>query len=777
MTRNRYMVSLVLLTFFVISLLTNIINAIIPDIISSFRVSLMAAGFLVFAFFIAYGVMSIPAGFLVEQFTEKPVMIVSFLAATLGSLSFALFPRYNIAVMSLFAIGAGMATLQVAINPLLRVAGGEEHYAFNSALAQLVFGSASFISPRIYSYLVLNLNNASHHQSPLLRVLGRLTPRELPWASIYWVFAVCALLMMVVLVLSRFPAVQHTAEERAGSLDMYRSLMRQPVVWLYFVAMFAYTGCEQGTANWISNFLHEYHGFDPHTTGAAAVSWFWRVRRCAALSISGLVRSRQSFADGVSGDRLVCFGHVAHRGVARAEFRRGVSRFILGNFGHGNYWRSHRAGHYRANRRLRGVAKRDGIPLFHVWRRAQRWLLGAAVDQQCDAKPQKNACGECCLSGQLRIVRPAVGLIFLSGQRTILHLLSRNEVRRAHDSPHNFHRARHSVFGARSLNPANECTGVLPVEADAEDRGLGLLRCEDAASTARQVGRHGGDSDANHEQSEAAGRGGPATGAGRAIAARHHRSSEGQRTWRAHSHGPIYIEGAETGDVLEVKILAIKLAIPYAYNAFGPGRGYLPDDYPYAKIKIIPLDEKRMVAKFAPGIEIPLHPFFGSMGDAPPESAGRFNSAPPWIMAGNLDNKDLVAGTTLYIPVHAPGALFEVGDGHAGQGDGEVDITALETSLIGTFQFIVRKDMHLKWPRTETPTHYITMGLNDDLNACATLAVREMIDFLVTEKHLSRDDAYMLASVAADLHITELVDGNKGVHMMIPKSIFVGSAK
>jgi len=189
--------------------------------------------------------------------------------------------------------------------------------------------------------------------------------------------------------------------------------------------------------------------------------------------------------------------------------------------------------------------------------------------------------------------------------------------------------------------------------------------------------------------------------------------------------GPIYIEGAEIGDVLEVKILAIKLAIPYAYNAFG---------------------------------------------------AGRFNSAPPWIMAGNLDNKDLVAGTTLYIPVHAPGALFEVGDGHAGQGDGEVDITALETSLVGTFQFIVRKDLRLKWPRAETPTHYITMGLNDDLNACATLAVREMIDFLVTEKHLSRDDAYMLSSVAADLHITELVDGNKGVHMMLPKSIFVGSS-
>jgi acetamidase/formamidase len=240
--------------------------------------------------------------------------------------------------------------------------------------------------------------------------------------------------------------------------------------------------------------------------------------------------------------------------------------------------------------------------------------------------------------------------------------------------------------------------------------------------------------------------------------------------------GPIYIEGAEVGDVLEVRILAAKLAIPYAYNGFGPGRGFLPEDYPYPKMKIIPLDEKRMVARFAPGVEISLHPFFGSMGVAPPETSGRLSSAPPWIQAGNLDNKDLVAGTTLYIPIHAPGALFEVGDGHAGQGDGEVDITALETSLIGTFQFVVRKDMHLRWPRAETPTHFITMGLHEDLNEATKLAVREMIDFLMTEKHLSRDDAYMLASVAADLHITQLVDGNKGAHMVIPKAIFVGGS-
>jgi len=237
--------------------------------------------------------------------------------------------------------------------------------------------------------------------------------------------------------------------------------------------------------------------------------------------------------------------------------------------------------------------------------------------------------------------------------------------------------------------------------------------------------------------------------------------------------GPIFIEGAEPGDVLEVRIKQIKLAIPYAYNAFGPRSGTIPEDFPYAKMRIIPLDAKRMVAHFADGIEIPLHPFFGSIGDAPPPSAGRINSAPPGIHAGNLDNKELVAGTTLFIPVHAPGALLFIGDGHAGQGNGEVDITAMETSLIGTFQLIVRKDMHLTWPRAETPTHYIAMGINEDLREAAKLAVREMIDFLVTEKHLTRDDAYQLASVAADFDITQLVDGTKGVHAMIPKAIFV----
>src|ERR1041385_488492 len=238
--------------------------------------------------------------------------------------------------------------------------------------------------------------------------------------------------------------------------------------------------------------------------------------------------------------------------------------------------------------------------------------------------------------------------------------------------------------------------------------------------------------------------------------------------------GPIFVGGAEPGDVLEVRIKQIRLAIPYAYNAFSPGRGFLPEDFPYAKMRIIPLDDKRMIAHFADGIDIPLHPFFGSIGVAPPEVSGRINSGPPWVHAGNLDNKELVAGTTLFIPIHAKGALFLAGDGHAGQGNGEVDITAMETSLIGTFQLIVRKVMKLKWPRAETPTHYISMGIHEDLNEATKMALREMIDFLVNEKHLTRDDAYQLSSVAADLDITQLVDGNKGVHAMIPKAIFTG---
>ena len=275
MPHNRYLVANVFLTFFVMSLLTNILGPIVPDIISSFSVSLAAAALLPFSFFIAYGVMSIPAGFLVEKYGEKPVMIAAFLAGTIGSLSFALHPSYGVAVVSLFIMGSGMATLQTAINPLLRVAGGEEHFAFNSAFAQLIFGIASFLSPYLYSYLVVNLAQPAGRSNVLLRTLRKLTPPALPWASMYWIFAVCTLLMIAVLYFSRMPRVERSADEQAGSWQMYGSLFRKPMVWAFFLCVFAYVGSEQGTADWISKFLSVYHGYDPHTTGATAVSWFW----------------------------------------------------------------------------------------------------------------------------------------------------------------------------------------------------------------------------------------------------------------------------------------------------------------------------------------------------------------------------------------------------------------------------------------------------------------------------------------------------------------------
>jgi acetamidase/formamidase len=236
--------------------------------------------------------------------------------------------------------------------------------------------------------------------------------------------------------------------------------------------------------------------------------------------------------------------------------------------------------------------------------------------------------------------------------------------------------------------------------------------------------------------------------------------------------GPIAIEGAEPGDTLEVRIRKVDLAIPYAYNAFRYGAGFLTDDFPYSRMKIVPLDMRRMVGALAPGIEVPLHPFFGSMGVAPPPAFGRYDSAPPTINGGNMDDKALIAGTTLFLPVYAKGALFQAGDGHAAQGNGEVDITALETSLVGTFEFILHKGVTAPYPRAETPNAYIAMGFDDDLSNATRKALRNMLDFLVTAKGMSRDDAYMLISVAGDVEITELVDHNKGVHVVLAKSLF-----
>ena len=234
--------------------------------------------------------------------------------------------------------------------------------------------------------------------------------------------------------------------------------------------------------------------------------------------------------------------------------------------------------------------------------------------------------------------------------------------------------------------------------------------------------------------------------------------------------GPVYVEGAQPGDVLEVRVLEIDLPLSYGYNGCS---GFLPEECPEQRMRIFHLDRDRMVSEFAPGIEIPLRPFFGSMGVAPPPDAGRWSSVPPWIHAGNIDNKELVAGTTLFIPVHVPGALFEVGDGHAAQGDGEVDQTAIETSLRGRVQLIVRKDLDLEWPVGETPTHYIAMGSDEDLTDATRIAIRQGIAFLSANYALESGEAYRLISLAADLRITQLVDQKVGVHVMIPKEIFV----
>jgi acetamidase/formamidase len=235
--------------------------------------------------------------------------------------------------------------------------------------------------------------------------------------------------------------------------------------------------------------------------------------------------------------------------------------------------------------------------------------------------------------------------------------------------------------------------------------------------------------------------------------------------------GPVYVEGADPGDVLEVKILSIDLAIDYGYNGCS---GFIPANCDRSiPQKIMALDRKTMTAEFVPGVVIPLKPFFGSLGVAPAGALGRVSSNPPGRHAGNLDNKELVAGTTLYIPVFVPGALFEVGDGHAAQGDGEVDQTAIETSLRGRLQLTVRKDMRLAWPRAETPTDFISMAADADLTTATTLAIQEMVDFLVGSKGLSRHQAYQLVSIAGNVAITQLVDRpTLGVHVKMPKSIF-----
>lgn len=286
MQRSLYTVALIMLTFFVISFLTNIIGPLIPDIIKGFDLSLTLVALLPFSFFIAYGVMSIPAGMLIEKYREKKMMVAGFLVAFLGSAMLAVYPNYLMAVLSLFLIGSGMAVLQVVINPLLRTSGGEENFAFNSVLAQLIFGAASFVSPLVYSYIVTRFNDGSQPRG-LLGLLRDQVPPELPWISLYWLFALISLAMIVVILFSKFPTVVLTNEEKAGALKTHVDLFKKRVVILYFFGIFCYVGSEQGVANWISQFLFTYHGYDPQQTGARVVAYFWGLM--TAGGVLGLV--------------------------------------------------------------------------------------------------------------------------------------------------------------------------------------------------------------------------------------------------------------------------------------------------------------------------------------------------------------------------------------------------------------------------------------------------------------------------------------------------------
>ncbi|MGZ3928474.1 MAG: MFS transporter [Mucilaginibacter sp.] len=273
MKRNYYIVALIMLIFFVISFLTNVIGALNPDFIKGFDLSLTLAAFLPFAFFIAYGLVSIPTGMLLEKYKEKKIMIAGFIVAFLGSLLLAVMHNYLSAIISLFLIGSGMAMLQVVINPLLRTSGGEEHYAFNSVLAQLIFGAASFLSPMVYSYFALHLNDAGN--TGFLAFFHTIVPSGLPWISLYWIFAVISVLMIAVIRFSKFPVVALNADEEVGPIKTTVALFKKPMVVLFFIGMICYVGTEQGLNNTISLFLEKYHGYDSKTTGADSLSYFW----------------------------------------------------------------------------------------------------------------------------------------------------------------------------------------------------------------------------------------------------------------------------------------------------------------------------------------------------------------------------------------------------------------------------------------------------------------------------------------------------------------------
>lgn len=275
MKRNYYLVILIFLIFFAISFLTNILGSINPNVSDSFSLNGTMTGLLPFSFFIAYALMSIPSGMIVQKYDEKKSLVFAWILAFSGALLFSLVPVFPVFLCSLFLIGCGMALLQVALFPLLRVTGGEEHFAFNNLIVQLVFGIASFLSPFVYSFLVSNLHNQHIGQGFFINFMAWLTPHNLAWVSIYWIFAFISFLMVAIILLVRFPKVVRKEDEIVGAWETHVELFKQKTVILFFLGIFAYVGLEQGIANWISEFLRTYHGFKPETEGAATVGLFW----------------------------------------------------------------------------------------------------------------------------------------------------------------------------------------------------------------------------------------------------------------------------------------------------------------------------------------------------------------------------------------------------------------------------------------------------------------------------------------------------------------------
>lgn len=283
MRRNKLVVFLILCIWFVISFITNILGPIMPALIDNYHLSLTMAAFLPFSFFLAYGLMSIPAGMMVEKFGEKTSMLVAFALVFNGSFLFALFPVYGMALASLFIIGIGMAMLQVIINPLMREAGGEEHFAFNSALAQLIFGAASFLSPFVFTYLMSELAGYTGGGNVFVDTMSLLIPKDLPWSSLYWIFSFVIVLMFLLISSVKFPKVKLKDSEKAGAYQSYIGLFKQKKVILYLFGIMAYVGTEQGLANWMSKFLTTYHGFSSADEGASAIAWFWGLMSIGCL--------------------------------------------------------------------------------------------------------------------------------------------------------------------------------------------------------------------------------------------------------------------------------------------------------------------------------------------------------------------------------------------------------------------------------------------------------------------------------------------------------------